>query len=63
MTPEAYICILPQSSPKDMAIDFRERGRERERNKRIDVREKHWSVASCTHPDQELNLLPPRYVS
>ena len=30
-----------------MLFDFRER----ERN--IDVREKHWSVASCKHPNQD----------
>ena len=40
-----------------MFIDFRERGRERERERQnIDVKEKHWLVASCTHPDQESNL-------
>ena len=30
---------------------FRERGEERERERNVDVREKHRSVASCTHPD------------
>ena len=34
-----------------MLIDFRERGRERN----VDVREKHWLVASHTHPDRESN--------
>ena len=40
-----------------MHIDFRERGREGER-------EKHWLAASCTWPDREPNLLElqPRYV-
>ena len=56
------------SSPKDMYINLRERERERERN--IDVREKHWSVAShmcsnweqthslCMCPGQEMNPCP-----
>ena len=39
-----------------MCIDFRERGRERE--KTIDVREKHEWVAWGKHPDQGLNLQP-----
>ena len=38
-----------KSSPENMFIDFRERGRGKERN--TDVKEKHWSVASCIHPD------------
>ena len=29
---------------------FRERGREGEKERYIDIREKHRSVASCTHP-------------
>lgn len=38
---------------------FRERGREKERDRQIHVREKPWSVASCTYLDQDLthNLL------
>ena len=43
-----------------MFIDLREReggeGMERERN--INVKEKHWSVASHVCPDQGLNLQP-----
>ena len=36
-----------------------EREKKKEREKRdIDVREKHWSVAFCMCPDQELNLQP-----
>ena len=42
-----------------MFIDFRETGKEKQRN--IKVREKHQSVASRMCPDQELNL-QPRYV-
>ena len=38
-----------------MFIDFRKRGREGERQKDIDVREKHQSVSSRTHPDTGLN--------
>ena len=34
----------------------REEGLGRERN--INMREKHWSVASCTHPDWGSNLQP-----
>ena len=37
-----------------MLIDFREGGREKERERNMNVREKQ-SVASCTHPDQGLN--------
>ena len=33
----------------------REKGRKEERERHIDVREQHWSVASHTHPDQESN--------
>ena len=33
----------------------REEGRKEERERHIDVREQHWSVASHTHPDQESN--------
>ena len=35
--------------------------KEKERERNIDVREKHQSVACCTHPDWGLNL-QPRYV-
>ena len=42
-----------------MLIDFRERGsRGRERERNIDVREKHQLVASHTCPDQGLNSQP-----
>ena len=41
-----------------MFIDFRERGRERQREKNIDVREKHQLVASCVCPDWGSNLQP-----
>ena len=43
-------------SPKDMVSDLREREREREKERGRDP-----SVASCTCPDQGLNL-QPRYV-
>ena len=33
-------------------------GKKKERERNIDVREKHWSVASHTHPDWRLNLQP-----
>ena len=36
-----------------MFIDFREKGKERERN--IDVREKQWLIASHTCPNQASN--------
>ena len=36
----------------------RKEGREKERERNMDVREKHSLVASCTHPDQEPNLQP-----
>ena len=38
-----------------MFIDFREKG---EREKHINVRKKHWLIASYTSPDQGLNLQP-----
>ena len=41
-----------------MPTDFRERGREGERERNIDVREKHWSIASLKCPDQEQNPQP-----
>ena len=53
-----------------MLIDFREKGREEERQRNTDVREQHQSVAfhKCFHwdgtlnpsmcPDQEMNLRP-----
>ena len=34
-----------------MLIDYLERGEGRERERNIDAREKHPSVASCTSPD------------
>ena len=40
-----------KSLHKDMLIDFREKGRDGEKERNIDVREKLLSVASCTHPD------------
>ena len=43
-------------SPEDMLIDFRERGREGEREG-----EKHQSVASCSCSNRGLNQ-QPRYV-
>ena len=46
-----YMCLhFPQhslSSPKDMLIDFRERGKVGERDRSINMREKHWSAASA----------------
>ena len=45
--------------PEDMLMDFREgKGRERERKKNIDVREKHLSVASHIHPNLGPNWQP-----
>ena len=38
--------VLFLYSAKDMLIDFRERGREREMERNIDVREKHPSAVS-----------------
>ena len=53
------------SSPKDMFIDFREKGEARDRGREgereIDMREKHRAVASCMCPDWGLNS-QPRYV-
>ena len=50
------------TSLKGMLIDFLERGEGRERN--IDVKEKHQSVASCMHPDwdqtRNLDMCPDR---
>ena len=31
---------------------------ERERERKMDVREKHQSIAFCMHPDQKSNLQP-----
>ena len=44
------------TSPEDVLIDFRERGRagQRDREKNIDVREKYQSVASRRRPNQGL---------
>ena len=57
----------PQSLIFFSFIDLKERGRrEKERERNIDVREKHLLVASCIHPDQGVNLQPnpwPRHVS
>ena len=47
-----YVCMYYLSSFKDMFTGFRERGegREEERERSIDVREKQQWVASCTSP-------------
>ena len=47
---------------KDFVYLFLERGegREKEKERNIDVREKHRSVASHTHPDQGPNAQPRR---
>ena len=50
--------MLFLSSAKDTLIDFRERGRKRERERNIDVREKHASVASRTTPDWKSHPRP-----
>ena len=50
--------ILFLYSPKDMLTDFRERGREREMERNIDVREKHQSLASCMCSDWGPNPQP-----
>ena len=41
-----------------MFIDFREKGKETEREKNITLGKKHQSVDSCMSPDQELNPQP-----
>ena len=41
-----------------MLIDFRERGREGEREKNIGMREKHWLAVSHMHPNQRPNPQP-----
>ena len=58
---QLFLTYVFKSLPKDRFIDFRERGRERERS--THVREKHrsGSVASRTHPNLEWNT-HPRYV-
>ena len=43
-----------------MFTDFRERRKEGERQRKIHVREKHQSVASCMHPNLGLNPQPRR---
>ena len=49
-------------------IALKKRGRERERETSMSERERHWLVASCTHPDWGLYTLgqgikpQPRYV-
>ena len=40
--PKPFLKNLFLSSPGDILIDFRKRGREGERDRNIDVREKHW---------------------
>ena len=42
----------------NMFIDFRERGRDREMERNIDVREKHQSLASCMCSDWGPNPQP-----
>ena len=44
--------------PRICSTDFREWWRERERKKNTDVRDKHRSIASSTHPDRGLNPQP-----
>ena len=53
-----YYCVI--TFLKDFIYLFLERGegREKERERNITVREKHWSVASLTCPDQGPNLQP-----
>ena len=41
--------LFKKSSPKGMSIDFRQRGKEGE---------EHQLIASCTYPNQGLNLQP-----
>ena len=43
------------SSPEDMLIDFREKGRGRETERNIDMRERHLLFAFCTLPHQGPN--------
>ena len=60
--PAINLGFVFESLPEDMFIDFRDGGGGRkggrERQTSTDVREKHQSVASCTHPDQESKLQP-----
>ena len=42
----------------DFLFILRERGREGERERNNNVGEKHRSIASCTSPNQGLNLKP-----
>ena len=51
----AHFCFQSE----DVPVDFRERGREGEREERyIDVRGKRWLVAFRRHPNQGSNLQP-----
>ena len=53
---EGNILLVFSPSSENMLIDVeRGKGREREREKNIDVKERHWSIASHTHDDQGLN--------
>ena len=61
--PDSFFCMWTSSFPRtikkiNMLIDLRERGRERKRERNINVREKHWLVASLRHPNPGLNLQP-----
>ena len=47
-----------KSLPEDMFIDFKERGREREKEGNIDVKEKHQFVASHRCLNQGSNQQP-----
>ena len=51
---------FPYPHLRTCLLIFRERGMGRERERNIDVREKHRLVASCTQSDQGQNL-QPRY--
>ena len=42
------------TSPADLIVDFRERGREGEKERNINVTEKHQSVSFCIYPDQRI---------
>ena len=52
--PHLRICLLIFRERKG----GREWGRKKERKRNIDVREKHWFVASCMHFNWGLNLQP-----
>ena len=57
-----YFLYMYVSAPEDRLFDFREKGRERERERHIIVREKHLLVASRTRPNGMGRKPHPRHV-